>query len=71
MTDHPLIPQEIRAYMEQHQLEGSLNRALNAVLSTMPQDPFSTLAVSLIDNNEVNPTLTKLCARETFICDMS
>ena len=70
MTDHPLIPQEIRAYMEQHQLELNLNKALNKVLSTLPQDPFSTMAVSLIDANEVNPNLAKLVAKETYLCDL-
>jgi len=70
MTDHPLIPSEIRAYMDQHQLEANLNKALNTVLATLPQDPFSTMAVSLIDSNEVNPNLAKLVARETFLCEL-
>ena len=60
MTDHPLIPADIRSYMEKHQIESTLNRALNTVLSELPQDPFSSMAVSLIDSNVVNPTLARL-----------
>ena len=71
MTDHPLVKQEIRQYMETHQIEQGLNRAINSVLSTMPQDPFSTMAVSLLDSTTSSPTLTKLVAHETFTCDMS
>lgn len=62
MTDHPLVKQDIRQYMEKHQIEQGLNKALNVVLSTLPQDPFSSMAVSLIDSNESSPTLVKLVA---------
>ena len=71
MTDHPLIPSEIRNYMEKHQIETTLNRALNTVLAELPQDPFSSMAVSLIDSNVVNPTIAHLHAFETFIVDLS
>ena len=71
MTDHPLVPHDIRAYMEKHQIEAGVNRALNTVLATLPQDPFSAMAVSLIDSNVVNPSLSRLRARETFLCDLA
>ena len=71
MSDHPLIPSKVRTYMEQHQIEQGLNRSLNVVLSTLPQDPFSAMAVTLIDSNPSAPTLVKLVARPTTICDMT
>ena len=70
-TEHPLIPQQIRAYMEKHQIESNLNKALNIVLEELPQDPFSTMAVTLIDQTVTNPTISRLEAHETFICDLS
>lgn len=36
MVDHPLVSQEIRSYMEKHQIESGLNKALNRVLSELP-----------------------------------
>ena len=45
MVDHPLVSHDIRAYMEKHQIEAGLNKALNRVLGELPQDPFSTMAV--------------------------
>ena len=71
MTDHPLVKQEIRQYMEKHQIEQGLNKAINQVLSTMPQDPFSTMAVTLLESTSSSPILSKLVAHETFTCDMS
>jgi hypothetical protein len=70
MTDHPLVPQHIRSYMENHQIEANLNRALNSVLSTQPQDPFSSMAVSLIESNESFPQFVKMEAHETIICNL-
>jgi len=40
-----------------------LNTALNVVLATLPQDPLSSMAVSLIDSNPVTPILSSLKAR--------
>ena len=36
MADHPLVTSEIRSYMEKHQIESGLNKALNKVLSELP-----------------------------------
>lgn len=70
MTDHPLVPPNIRAYMEKHEIENSLKTAINDVLRTMPQDPFSLMAVSLIDSKEQSPELVELRARPVFLNDL-
>ena len=36
----------------------------------MPQDPFSTMAVKLLESNTSNPTIDHILAMETFICDL-
>jgi hypothetical protein len=41
MVDHPLIADDLRRYIQTNQIEETLNRALNNVISTMPQDPFA------------------------------
>lgn len=71
MTDHPLLPAEIKAYMEQHQLESAVNKAVNGVLSEFPQDPFSSMAVILMDSNPASATLDRLEARETFLMELT
>ena len=71
MTDHPLLPAEIKAYMEQHQLESAVNKAVNGVLSEFPQDPFSSMAVILMDSNPASATIDRLEARETFLMDLA
>lgn len=70
MVDHPLVSAEVRQYMEKHQLESGLNKALNRVLSELPQDPFSTMAVQLIDLNPSNPVFSRLHAKPAFLCDL-
>lgn len=70
MTDHPLVPHDIKAYIERYQLEDYLNKALNTVLVEMPQDPFSTMAVKLLESNSANPIIDHIQASETFICDL-
>ena len=67
MTDHPLIPHDVRAYIEKHQIESGLNKALNVVLQSLPQDPFSSMAVTLIDMNPSLPIIAKIHAKPTFI----
>ena len=67
MTDHPLIPHDIRAYIEKYQIESGLNKALNIVLHSLPQDPFSSMAVTLIDMNPSQPVISKIIAKPTFI----
>jgi hypothetical protein len=57
--------------MEKHQIEGNLNQALNSVLADRPQDPFSSMAVSLIESNESVPQFVRLEAHETFLCNLS
>ena len=49
MVDHPLVADDLRQYIQRHKIEDSLNVGLNEVLSTLPQDPFSVLAATLID----------------------
>ena len=49
MVDHPLIADDLKSYISNHQIEITLNKGLNDVLSSLPQDPFSTMAASLID----------------------
>ena len=71
MTDHPLIPQVVRSYMEKHQVEPGLNKALNTVLKNMPQDPFSTMAVELLDINPTAPCFKCIKAKPTYVCDLS
>lgn len=71
MTDHPLIPQVVRSYMEKHQIEPGLNKALNTVLKSMPQDPFSTMAVELLDINPSAPSFKCLKAKPTYLSELS
>lgn len=71
MTDHPLVPAEIKSYMEKHQVEHNLNLALNGVLGELPQDPFSSMAVILMDSNVVNAVIDRLQARETHVMDLT
>lgn len=49
MVDHPLIADDLRKYITVHQIESTLNKSLNDVLASLPQDPFSSMAASLID----------------------
>ena len=71
MTDHPLVPSNIRQYMQQHSIEENLNKALNVVLAELPQDPLSTMAVKLLESNVSPPVVDRLVARETYICELS
>jgi hypothetical protein len=71
MTDHPLVPQDIKDYMKKHSIEENLNIALNHVLFEMPQDPFSSMAVKLIECNPTPPTIDHLEAHETYINDLN
>ena len=36
MVDHPLIADDLREYITNHQIETSLNRGLNRVLADLP-----------------------------------
>ena len=56
---------------EKHQIEQGLNKALNRVLRDMPYEPFSTMAVSLIDLNPSNPQFKKLHAKPAYLCDFT
>ena len=49
MVDHPLVADDMRRYIQRNKIEESLDVGLNEVLNTMPQDPFSQLAATLID----------------------
>ena len=49
MVDHPLVADDLRQYIQRNKIEETLNEGLNEVLSTLPQDPFSQLAATLID----------------------
>ena len=49
MVDHPLVPTDLRQYIQHHKIEETLNNGLNNVLRTFPVDPFSMLSVTLID----------------------
>ena len=49
MVDHPLVADDLRKYIQRNKIEESLNEGLNLILETLPQDPFSILAASLID----------------------
>ena len=71
MTDHPLVPVDIRAYLEKFEIESNLNKALNTVLIEMPQDPLSTMAVKLLESNVSAPTVAKLFASVTSLCDFA
>ena len=54
MVDHPLIAEDLREYITSHMIEYTLNKGLNDVLSTLPQDPFSAMAASLIDVSQMS-----------------
>ena len=49
MVDHPLIADDLRRYIQKNKIEETLNQGLNEVLASLPQDPFSQLAATLID----------------------
>jgi hypothetical protein len=49
MVDHPLIPTDLRQYIQQNKIEETLNIGLNKVLASFPSEPFSILAATLID----------------------
>jgi len=49
MVDHPLIAADMRRYIQSNKIEETLNRGLNDVMQTLPQDPYSVMAVTLID----------------------
>ena len=49
MVDHPLVADDLRRYIQRNKIEETLNQGLNEVLNTLPQDPFSQLAATLID----------------------
>ena len=49
MVDHPLVAEDLRRYIQNNQIEENLNKGLNDVLASMPQDPFSSMASTLID----------------------
>ena len=49
MVDHPLVADDLRRYIQRNKIEETLNQGLNEVLATLPQDPFSQLAATLID----------------------
>ena len=49
MVDHPLVADDLRRYIQRNKIEETLNQGLNEVLSSLPQDPFSQLAATLID----------------------
>ena len=70
MTDHPLIPTEIREYLNKHGLESVLNKAMNKVLREMPHDPFSQMAVELLEQNQSPPQFTRFHARPTTLYDL-
>ena len=71
MVDHPLIAQDVRKYMDEHQIEQGLNKALNRVLRDMPYEPFSTMAVTLLDLNPTNPVFKRLHAKPAYLCDFT
>jgi uncharacterized protein YegL len=48
MTDHPLVSYELRQYIQKNQIEELLNTGLNLVMETLPSDPYSTMAATLI-----------------------
>ena len=61
MVDHPLVAEDLRQYIVKNKIEEALNVGLNEVLSTMPQDPFSQLAATLIDVSALtNATPTRI-----------
>jgi len=49
MVDHPLVSTEMRQYIQKNKIEELLNTGLNLVLTDLPQDPFSTMARTLIE----------------------
>ena len=71
MADHPLVSSEVRTYMEKNEIEHHLNKALNHVLTDLPQDPLSSMAVKLLESTESSPTVAKLVTNEAFLCDLS
>ena len=58
MVDHPLVADDLRKYIQRNKIEESLNEGLNHILETLPQDPFSILAASLIDVRKETITFT-------------
>ena len=48
MSDHPLVPAEVKSYMDQHNLEHVLNRSLNRVLKERPLDALGSMAAQII-----------------------
>ena len=55
MVDHPLVADDLRRYIQRNKIEETLNQGLNEVLNTLPQDPFSQLAATLIDVSFISP----------------
>ena len=49
MVDHPLVSNEMRQYIQKNKIEELLNQGLNIVMSQLPQDPYSTMATTLIN----------------------
>ena len=65
MVDHPLVADDLRRYIQRNKIEETLNQGLNEVLASLPQDPFSQLAATLIDVSSSQSCQTPLptCVR--------
>ena len=48
MSDHPLISNSIKGYLEQHNLEQVVNRSIALVLKSKPVDPLGSIAAAII-----------------------
>ena len=48
-----------------------MNRALNAVLKSLPQDPFSSMAVELLEINPSLPSFNKVVAAPWYLYDLT
>jgi uncharacterized protein YegL len=59
-VDHPLVSNELRQYIQKNKIEDLLNQGLNTVMTSLPQDPYSVMAVTLIE--VINSSLT-FCGR--------
>ena len=49
MVDHPLVSTQLRQYIQKNKIEELMNEGLNIVMAQLPQDPYSTMATTLIN----------------------
>lgn len=56
MDESPLLSNEVKEYINIHQIEKTMNKALNSILLSLPSDPYSAF-IDIFKNN-CNETIT-------------